>query len=85
MEVHLRMMPLLKDITAKALTLPIDERVILAQCLWNSIEDYVNPNIEKEWLALAEKRWIEIEEGKVQCIPAEEAMMKARAYLKKNT
>ncbi|MCX6583967.1 MAG: addiction module protein [Candidatus Aminicenantes bacterium] len=36
--------------------------------------------IEEEWLALAEKRWIEIEEGKVQCIPAEEAMMKARTY-----
>jgi putative addiction module component (TIGR02574 family) len=70
----------LKDITAKALTLPIDERVILVQRLWNSIEGYANPKIEEEWLALAEKRWIEIEEGKVQCIPAEEAMIKARAF-----
>lgn len=79
------MMPVLKDITAKALTLPINERVTLVQSLWNSIEDYVTPNIEEEWLALAEKRWIEIEEGKVQCIPDKEAMTKARAYLKKNT
>jgi putative addiction module component (TIGR02574 family) len=82
MEVHLRMMPVLKDITAKALTLPINERVTLVQSLWNSIEDYVTPNIEEEWLALAEKRWIEIEEGKVQCIPAKEAMTKARTYLR---
>ncbi len=78
------MMSAIKDITAKALALPIDERVILAQCLWNSIEDFVNPDVEGEWLTLAEKRWLEIEAGEVQCIPMEEAMIKARASLKKS-
>jgi len=77
-------MSALKNITAKALALPIDERVILAQCLWNSIEAYIDPEVEEEWLQLAEKRWTEIEEGRIQCIPAEEAMMKARASLKRN-
>ena len=30
----------------------------------------------------AEKRWQEIEEGKVECIPAETVMMKAMSHLK---
>jgi hypothetical protein len=41
MEVYPGMISVLKDITDKALTLPIDERVILAQSLWNSIQDFI--------------------------------------------
>ncbi len=65
------------------MALPPDERALLAQRLWDSLEDFVNPEIEQAWLEEAKKRWHEIEEGKVQCIPAEEVMKKARANLNK--
>ncbi|MCP4151366.1 MAG: addiction module protein [bacterium] len=38
---------------------------------------------EEEWLDVAERRWQEIETGKVECIPAEEAMKSIRASLEK--
>lgn len=71
----------LSEITDKALSLPIDDRVTLAQRLWDSIEGFIDPETEDAWLKEAEKRWQEIEEGRVECIPAEEAMKKAKASL----
>lgn len=73
----------LSELTDKALALPIDERTILAQLLWESIDGFVEPDVEKEWFKVAQKRWTDIEKGRVQCIPAEEAMKKARTSLNK--
>ncbi len=73
----------LNELTDRALALPIDERAILAQRLWESIEDFVDTDVEEEWLKVTEQRWKDIEEERVQCIPAEEAMEKAKARLKK--
>ncbi len=39
--------------------------------------------IEKAWMDEADRRWQEIKEGKVKCIPAEEVMKQARDALKK--
>ncbi|MDI6793757.1 MAG: addiction module protein [bacterium] len=71
------------NLAEKVLALPIDERVILAQRVWDSVEHFVDPEIEKAWLDEAERRWREIEQGRVQCMPAEEVMKKARASLNK--
>ena len=73
----------LSELADKALALPVDERAVLAQQLWDSIEDFIEPGVEEEWLKAAQKRWEDIEKGRVQCIPAEEAMKKARASLNK--
>jgi len=73
----------LSELTDKALALPIDERTILAQRLWESIDGCIEPDVEKEWFKVAQKRWMDIEKGRVQCIPAEEAMKKAKASLNK--
>ncbi|MBU1752407.1 addiction module protein [bacterium] len=68
----------------KVLALPMDERVILAQHVWDSVEHFIiDPEIEKSWMDEAERRWHEIEQGRVQCIPAKEVMKKARASLNK--
>lgn len=72
----------LNEITDKALHLPIQERTILAQRLWESVEGFTDPEVERAWLDTAEKRWIEIEEEKVTCIPGSEAIEKARMNLK---
>lgn len=71
----------LYELTNQALSLSTDERAILAQRLWESIEGFIDPETEEAWLREAEKRWKEIEEGKVKCIPVEEAMKEARASL----
>lgn len=66
----------------QALALQADERAILAQRLWDSIEHFLSPDVEHAWLEEAERRWREIEEGRVQCIPGEVAMKQARNSLK---
>lgn len=73
----------LSELTNKVLSLPIDDRTVLAQRLWESIEGFVDTDVEAEWLKVAEQRWRDIEEGRVQCIPAEEAMTTARSRLNK--
>jgi putative addiction module component (TIGR02574 family) len=61
--------------------LPVDDRAILAQRIWDSIEHFISSDVEQAWLDEAERRWREIEEGRVQCVPAEEAIKLARNRL----
>jgi putative addiction module component (TIGR02574 family) len=67
----------LNKITDQVMSLPPDARALLAHKLWDSLCDFADPDIERLWLEEAEKRWQEIEEGKVECIPAETVMMKS--------
>jgi len=71
------------ELTKKVLSLSTEERIIIAQQIWESVEDFVTPDVEKEWLEESEKRWRDIEEGRVKCIPAEEVIQKVKASLKK--
>jgi len=41
----------------------------------------IDPDIEAAWIREAERRWQEIREGKVVCIPAEEVFRRIRAML----
>jgi putative addiction module component (TIGR02574 family) len=63
--------------------LSLDDQVILAQSVWDRIEHFTDPEIEQAWMEESERRWQEIEQGKVQCVSAEEAMKRARASLNK--
>lgn len=65
----------------EVLTLEIDERAVLAQKIWDSIEHFVSPEVEEAWLVEADRRWREIEEKRVMCISADEAIKKARKSL----
>ena len=69
------------ELTDQAMTLSADERTILALRLWESVEDFIDPEIEQAWFEEVEKRWLEIKDGVVECLPAEEVMKKARAKL----
>jgi putative addiction module component (TIGR02574 family) len=71
----------LNELTDQALSLSVDERTLLAQRLWESIEGFIDTETEKAWLEESDRRWKDIKEGKVKCIPAEKAMKKARASL----
>lgn len=72
----------LTDVTDQALALPAEERIILAQRVWDSVEHFANSEVEKAWMQEVDRRWREIEEGKVQCLPAEQVMKQARERLR---
>ncbi len=74
-------MSTLIEITNKALALSVDERVMLAQRVWDSVEHFASAEVEKAWMAEADLRWHEIEEGKVRCLPADKVMQRARKSL----
>ena len=74
-------MSTLTDVTREALSLPVEERVLLAQRVWESIEHFATADVERAWLDEADRRWREIEEGKARCRPAAEVMAEARESL----
>jgi len=74
-------MSTLTDVTKQALALPVEERVVLAQRVWESVEHFASSEIENAWMDETERRWREIEEGKVKCLPANEMMKRARESL----
>jgi putative addiction module component (TIGR02574 family) len=70
----------LEEIASVALALPVEERVVLADRLLASLED-ADPSCEKLWLEEAKRRRDEVRNGKVQTIPAEEALARVRRSL----
>lgn len=66
------------EILEEARALPYDERVeLIEQLIADSAKD-IDPEIEKAWGDEAMRRIKEIEEGKVQGIPAEQVMAEVR-------
>ncbi len=49
-----------------------NDRATLAGLLIESLEGPEDPDVEKAWAAEVERRWQEIESGKVKTIPWEE-------------
>lgn len=76
-------MSTINDIEKTIFSLPLDERAALAQRIWDSLDGFADSDIEKAWMDEADRRWEEIKNGKVSCIPAEEVMKRARSSLKK--
>lgn len=74
-------MSTLTDVTREALSLPVEDRVVLAQRVWDSMEHFVGADIEQAWMDESDRRWREIEEGKVECQSADEVMKRARKAL----
>ena len=72
----------LKQIENQALDLSEEERAKLAQKLILSLENAKDEEIEKEWLAEARRRAVEIDNGEVQPIPAGDVRKKAQALLR---
>jgi putative addiction module component (TIGR02574 family) len=72
----------LKQIENQALDLSEEERAKLAQKLILSLENAKDEDIEKEWLAEARRRAVEIDNGEVQPISAADVRKKAHALLR---
>jgi putative addiction module component (TIGR02574 family) len=66
----------LRQLFREALELTDNDRATLAGLLIESLETEPDPDVEAAWAEEAERRWQEIQSGKVQTIPWEE--VKAR-------
>ncbi|HXL82026.1 MAG TPA: addiction module protein [Pyrinomonadaceae bacterium] len=62
----------LTQLFREAMELEDNDRATLAGLLIESLEGPEDPDVEKAWAAEVERRWQEIESGKVKTIPWEE-------------
>jgi putative addiction module component (TIGR02574 family) len=69
----------LEEVTEAALKLPAEDRAALSEMLEESLLSDEERSIREEWLDLAERRLDEIHAGKVELIPVEDSIARARA------
>jgi len=62
-----------EDIVVSAMELPEEDRVRLARELIASLDEEIDPDVERLWLAEAERRLEELRSGKARGVSAEEA------------
>jgi len=67
-----------EDIVTEALQLPHDSRALLAEKLLESLDSDDPFEVGQAWLDEVRKRCREIDEGKVELIPAAEVFAEAR-------
>lgn len=73
------MSPNLDSLTTQMLALPLDDRLELAQRLWQSLEGQLSE--DEELFAEIERREAEVASGAVKPIPYDEAMREVRESL----
>ena len=70
------------EIEAKIRTLSPEDKAELLRVLIDELDGPADANVEQAWLAEAQRRHREIEEGKVRPVPAEQVFRNLRARLK---
>ena len=65
-----------KKILEEALSLPVEERALIADSLLRSLNT-PNTGIDEKWTAVAKRRLQELRSGKVKPIPGDEVFEKA--------
>jgi len=66
------------QIAEEALTLPDEDRAMLADRLVESLDPTDDANLQAVWGAEAMRRLDDVREGRVQAIPMEEALKRVR-------
>lgn len=76
------MVKLARELESQALKLSRRERARLAQRLISSLDQELDADAERLWLAEAERRLADLKSGKVAAVPAERVLKKVRAALR---
>ncbi len=71
----------IQEIENEALLLPPQERAILAEHIIRSLDGEEDPEVERLWIAEAERRYKEYKEGKVKAKAASLVFKEARSKL----
>jgi putative addiction module component (TIGR02574 family) len=72
----------LERLAIELLGLPASSRALLAKQLLTSLDETETPDSQQLWIEVAQRRAAELAEGKVEGIPAEEVLRRARERLK---
>ena len=59
----------MKELIAEAVSLPVEERAILADTILRSLNQ-PEPELERKWAALARRRLAELRSGRVKAVSA---------------
>ena len=70
------------QIESEALSLPVEERALLAHRLLLSLEEISEPEFDRLWGEESAQRAAEVDAGRVQAVSGEEVARKARALLR---
>ena len=65
------------EIVKEAESLPVEERAIVVDSLLRTLNP-PDPKIDREWAIVAKRRLSELRSGKVQAVPGDEVLAKAR-------
>ena len=71
----------LEQLALEALSLPSEERALLADCLVESLDTATINRIDQLWTDEAKRRRDEVRQGWVQTIPGPEALAQVRRAL----
>jgi len=66
-----------REIIDHAQTLPAEDRAMLVDSILRTLNP-PNPDMDRKWADLAEKRMNDLRDGKVQGVPADAVFAKAR-------
>lgn len=70
-------MPSTAEIIREAESLPVEERAAVVDSLLRSLNP-PDPEVDRQWAAVAKRRLQELRSGKVQPVPGEEVLKKIR-------
>ena len=65
-----------KKIIEEALSLPVEERAMIAESLLRSL-NMPNTDMDEKWTEVAKRRLQELRSGKVRAVPGDEVFAKA--------
>ncbi|HSV44440.1 MAG TPA: addiction module protein [Ramlibacter sp.] len=74
---------LVEELSARAKTLPVEDRARLAEELLESLQEHSDVEAEAVWDREIERRIAEIESGAVKLIPAEDVHAEARRLIRR--
>jgi hypothetical protein len=77
-EYYLPMPLTLEQLTAEAMQLPLESRVLLADRLVESLDSAELDDIQRLWTAEAIRRRDEVRSGRVQSVPGEQVLDEVR-------
>ena len=66
-----------QDIIQEASSLPVEERVIVVDSLLRTL-NMPDPDIDKEWVAVAKRRLTELRAGRVKPVPGDQVFARIR-------
>ena len=70
------------ELSKRVRALPAKEKVELVRALIDDLDPGKDPDVEKLWIAEAERRYAQYLRGEVEAIPGDEVMAEARKRLK---